>query len=89
MSALKTKLPRSVFEGHVVEPALDPSGRNSLKAVYDASARCRLCPKTPTSNWCVPFGTQRVEAEGMINRVNKDIEMNPKAEDSHPSTNEA
>jgi hypothetical protein len=40
-------------------------------------------------NWCVPFGTQRVEAEGMSIRMNKDIEMNPKADDSHPSTYEA
>jgi hypothetical protein len=30
---------------------------------------------------------QRVETEGV--RMNKDIETNPTAEDSHPGTNEA
>ncbi len=39
-------------------------------------------------NWCVPFGTQRVETEGVI-RMNEGIEMNPKADDSHPNTNRA
>jgi hypothetical protein len=37
-------------------------------------------------DWCVPFGTQRVETEGVSKRV--DIEINPKAE-SHPGTNQA
>jgi hypothetical protein len=42
-------------------------------------------------NLCVPLGTQRVEAEGVSKklRMNKDFEMNSKADDSHPSTNEA
>ncbi len=37
-------------------------------------------------NWCVPFGTQRDETEGVSK--SDDIEINPKA-DSHPGTNQA
>jgi hypothetical protein len=33
---------------------------------------------------CVPFGTQRVETEGVSK--SEDIEINPKS-DSHPGTN--
>jgi hypothetical protein len=36
-------------------------------------------------NWYVPFGTQRVETEGLSR--SEDNEKNPKA-DSHPGTNQ-
>jgi hypothetical protein len=38
-------------------------------------------------NWCVPFGTQRVETEDVSNNEQRH-ERNPKAE-SHPGTNQA
>jgi hypothetical protein len=37
-------------------------------------------------NWCVSFGTQKVETEGESR--SEDIEINPKA-DSHPGTNQS
>ncbi len=42
--------------------------------------------KSQRKNWCVPFGTQRVETEGVSK--NEDIEVYPKA-NSHPGTKQA
>jgi hypothetical protein len=45
--------------------------------------------KNKKKNWCVPFGKLRESKPKASVRINKDIEMNPKADDSHTSTNEA
>ncbi len=70
-------------------PEQPPVCTGEQRGLLVAAARRRdaqLCGRNEKKNWCIPFGTQRVETEGVSK--SEDIEINPKA-DSHPGTNQA